>query len=98
MRRERERWKTQTCRVKKHVLNVCVERKTDTNAATRLPEEPHLLVLLFIIADDFGGGHTHLHAVNNILSGSLKSLTGKARILWGSGNEKGGNSNTWYKA
>lgn len=49
----------------------------ETHRVIHIPQESHLFIFLLVIADDLGGGHTHLHAVNNKLPGSLQSLTGE---------------------
>lgn len=51
-----------------------------------VPQESHLLIFLLIVSDDLGGGHAHLHAVNNKLPGSLESLAGE--VLRGGGEEQ----------
>lgn len=44
---------------------------------SRIPQKSHLLVFLLVIADDLGGGHAHLHSVDDKLPGSLQSLAGE---------------------
>lgn len=44
---------------------------------SRVPQKSHLLVFLLVIADDLGGGHAHLHSVDDKLPGSLQSLAGE---------------------
>lgn len=46
----------------------------------QVPEESHLFVFLLVIPDDLGGGHTHLHAVNDKLPCSLQGFTRKVLI------------------
>ena len=39
-----------------------------------LPEKSHLLILLFILADDLGGGDAHLYAIHHKLACPLESF------------------------
>lgn len=42
------------------------------------PEESHLFIFLFIVADDLRRGHADLHAVDDKLPGAFQSLAGES--------------------
>lgn len=66
-----------TCKYASISNDLHKECAPETRRVIHIPQESHLFIFLLVIADDLGGGHTHLHAVNNKLPGSLQSLTGE---------------------
>lgn len=52
-----------------------IQTACESLCVINIPQEPHLLVFLLILADDLGCGHAHLHAIDDKLPGSLQGLT-----------------------
>lgn len=54
-----------------------------------LPEKPHFLILLLVLADDLGGGDAHLHPVHHELACALQGLLVHPGILGRAGRRGG---------